>query len=366
MSETLNSAATVLAGLAGVVGLVRAVSAFWNWLSIRRQRAYAGRPSVDQFYEACHREFRYLMKKYGFAAEPLVLPDSGIQDPFGCRFRGPKLSVAVQGINWGFGLNVYFQTRDQEAEWAAEFESPWSANSGDDSAVDMATWRKRYHELLMRTQLQVDWLLDQRVPGWRSRGSEDKQLALIHDYAAGLRRCADDLFSGDLRALPELLTSYADHWRQQDIRDRREGAIEMARIIAQEAERPKTLLEQAKIVQGTQTSIGYLRTECRVLLKALGKSPEARPLLGFVESWRALVERLEAEIVAFAHVQNLDVSSRIVEELRNAQGTAIIVQSALASGESNDTVKEMVATLDHQGKELTLALDCGMEALSRK
>jgi hypothetical protein len=272
--------------------------------------------------------------------------------------------VIVQGIQWGSAVSVYLQTGDPQAEWAAELERRRSTNPGENSAAMEPAAISGFDELRMRLELPAYWLLGQRLPGWRTRSVESDQLVEIRDYAAALRSCADDLFSGDLSALPELFASYAEHRRQEDSRDRREMAVRIAQDIVREAERPRTVLEQVKIVQGIRSTIGYLRTECRVLLKALGKSLEASSLIRFVESWRARGESLEAELAEFVYVQGLEATPRIVEGLRNAQETATVVQAALASGQADRALMERVATLDHLSKELILALDLALEALS--
>ncbi len=191
--------------------------------------------------------------------------------------------------------------------------------------------RKRLDELRLRVELPAHWLFDQRLPGWRSRSTGQGQLAEIHDYAEMLRSCAGDLLSGDLSALPGLFAGNAQHRRQQDIRDRQEFSDRLAQDIDREARRPKTVLEQVEIVEKVHSSIRYVHTESRMLLKALGKAPEATSLTRFVESWQQLAGRLGAEISSLACVRHLEASTGIVKGLLNARETAALVQAALAS-----------------------------------
>lgn len=318
------------------------------------------RPSADQFVSACRREFGYLVDQYGFVAQPLVF--SGNLEPFGVQFQGPRLAVVVRGIQYGSAIDVCLQTCDWRAEWGAQVDHLRPDLRWEDQRAAEATLIRSLDELRMRSELPADWLLDQRLPEWRSRKAGYGQLAAIHDYAIALRSCAGDLLSGDLSALPGLFASLAEHRRQQDILDRQKMADQMAKDIVLRAQRPRTVLEQVEIVQSAQDSIGYLRTEVRMLLKALGKNHDARSLSRFAESWRSLAERLGAEIFEFSYVRGLEAADKIVKALQNAQETVTLVHGALAAGQADQALLEKVAALDHSGEELTLAL----EDLSRR
>ncbi len=149
--------------------------------------------------------------------------------------QGTKLAICVQGIQWGSAIEVYFKTGDveEQPEWAAELDRMRAALSRDENqpGETPAMVRKRLDELRLRVELPAHWLFDQRLPGWRSRSTGQGQLAEIHDYAEMLRSCAGDLLSGDLSALPGLFAGYAQHRRQQDIRDRQEFSDRLAQDI---------------------------------------------------------------------------------------------------------------------------------------
>jgi hypothetical protein len=318
-------------------------------------------PSAGQFVRACRRELRFLVKDYGFTAGPLVL--SGNLVPFGACFQGPKLAISVLGIQWGDAIDVYLIAGGVETqpEWAAEMERMRLALAGESPPGETpAMVRRRLDELRLRVELPAHWLFDQRLPGWRSRSTGTGQLNEIRDYAAALRSCAGDLLSGDLSALPGLFASYAEHRRQQDLRDRQEMSERLAQDLVREAQRPRTALEQVEIVEKAQISIRHVHTESRLLLKALGKSSEAASLTRFAESWRSLAERLEAEISAFAYLRDLKASAGIVQGLQNAQETATRVQQTLASGPADSALIEKITALE----PLCQGLNPALEALS--
>jgi hypothetical protein len=130
----------------------------------------------------------------------------------------------------------------------------------------------------------------------------------------------------------------------------------MAEHNLQEAQRPRTVLEQVEIVERAQDSIRRVHTESRILLKALGKAPQGASIIRFAESWKNLAERLGAEISAFAHLRSLEASAGIVKGLEAAQEVASLVQAALASGRADSVLIERTTALEPLCQELNVAL----------
>jgi hypothetical protein len=311
-------------------------------------------PSARGFVNFCRQEFRYLEDDYGFTAGPLVF--CGHRDRFGVCFQGPKLAIVVQGIQWGSAIQVCLKTGDVEAqpEWAAEMDRMRAAISREEKrqpGEDPATVRRRLDELRLRFELPIDWLFDQRLPGWRSRTPEHGQLTQIHDYAEMLRSCAGDLLSGDLNAMPDLFASFTEHRRQEEILVRQE----FSDLLAQSAQRPRTVLEE-EIVGKVHNLIRSLHAECRLLLKTLGKVPESASLNRFAESWRSLAARLEAEIAEFSRFRHSEAPAAIVKGLQSAREITIQVEATLASGQADSALIERLTVLDQVYQEINLAL----------
>jgi hypothetical protein len=61
------------------------------------------RPSLADFLSTARSEFGFLISEFGFIEQP----DSGpYPNPFSLRYVSPTTVITIDGINWGFGVQV--------------------------------------------------------------------------------------------------------------------------------------------------------------------------------------------------------------------------------------------------------------------
>ena len=61
-------------------------------------------PTRDDFLRRACQEFHFLVAEFGFVED--TLPDSEDGNPYQVRYRSRTTLVIVEGINWGYGINV--------------------------------------------------------------------------------------------------------------------------------------------------------------------------------------------------------------------------------------------------------------------
>jgi hypothetical protein len=64
------------------------------------------RPTFEQFTAQCRDSFAFLAE-LGFTPAPL--PPREFVNEFQTRFSNGKLTVVIEGINWGYNADVYFE-----------------------------------------------------------------------------------------------------------------------------------------------------------------------------------------------------------------------------------------------------------------
>lgn len=65
-------------------------------------------PSLDQFLSTTRREFAFLVEEFGFIEHP---DKSKYPNPFSVHYISATTTVAVDGINWGFGVQILLSCR---------------------------------------------------------------------------------------------------------------------------------------------------------------------------------------------------------------------------------------------------------------
>lgn len=60
-------------------------------------------PSLDQFLNTAEREFAFLVSEFEFVQQ---LDPHGFPNPFSLQYRSSVLAVEVEGIQWGFGVQI--------------------------------------------------------------------------------------------------------------------------------------------------------------------------------------------------------------------------------------------------------------------
>jgi hypothetical protein len=124
--------------------------------------------NVEQFRERGRRAFRFLIEEYGFREVPL--PEGKFVNQYMVCFSNDVTWVGVEGVNWGFGIDVRLASHD-----VAHMRYP--------------------------TYCFQD-LLDLRSPGFplpaaKSTDTSEIQKTQMDWYAAALRIHAKDVLRGD-------------------------------------------------------------------------------------------------------------------------------------------------------------------------
>ena len=123
-------------------------------------------PSLDDFLAATQNQFRFLEDEFGFAK----ISNHPSDNPFLVSYLKHPVQISVEGINWGFGVQVILrdlETKDQEKS---------------------------------------------KIPLWalaRLRGSESErvksdQIQQLVGASNALRDCAGDILDGDTTIFPEI------------------------------------------------------------------------------------------------------------------------------------------------------------------
>jgi hypothetical protein len=118
-------------------------------------------PSLHEFLETGRRAFGFLVEEFGFVEA------AHARNPFGLQYRRGPLLLTVEGINWGFGVQVLFVPLENEAPVHSQAVPLWAVakvRCGDELEVAA-----------------------------RASG----QLEQLQSHATMLRKCASDVLLGD-------------------------------------------------------------------------------------------------------------------------------------------------------------------------
>ena len=131
--------------------------------------------NVEEFREYGRRAFHFLVEEYGFREVPA--PKGKSANEFVVCFSNGVTWIGVEGINWGFGIDVRLASHDRA-------------------------------QMKYRTYCFQD-LLDLRSPGFpipaaKPTDTREIQKAQMDSYAAALRVHAKDVLRGDFSVFPEL------------------------------------------------------------------------------------------------------------------------------------------------------------------
>ena len=131
--------------------------------------------NVEQFQEYGHRAFRFLVEEYGFHEAPR--PAGKLVNDYMVCFSNGVTWVGVEGINWGFGVDVKLASHD-----VAHMRYP---------------------------TYSLQDLLDLRSPGFplptaKPTDTLEIQKTQMDWYAAALRIHAKDVLRGDFAVFPQL------------------------------------------------------------------------------------------------------------------------------------------------------------------
>ena len=137
---------------------------------------------IENFRELCRREFRFLQEEYGFTERKL--PKKEFVNEFQVQYVNATTLVAIEGIHWGFGIDVRIGRVKPEA---------WE------------TWKHYALEDLLQIRCPELSLPEPRI--------RDQAFQLRH-YAPALKKCADDVLRGEFSILPQLHRAIEERARQ--------------------------------------------------------------------------------------------------------------------------------------------------------
>jgi hypothetical protein len=135
-------------------------------------------PTLEDFLRCARHEFHFLVVEFGFKEQSL--PRHRDTNQFQVRYRNSTTLVEVEGINWGYGVNVLLGPR---------------------------------RKLIFRSEATFPlWpIVKLRRPDLYDALNIGDQLAQLTAWATALRQCAEEVLRGDfsIRAQVKSLTEQA-------------------------------------------------------------------------------------------------------------------------------------------------------------
>jgi len=130
---------------------------------------------LNQFHDYARQAFQFLVEAYGYSEVPL--PKGKFVNKYMVCFSNGVTWVGVEGIHWGFGIDVRLASHDPG--------------------------------LMQYPTYCLDDLLALRDPGFipiaaKPTDTQDIQKSQMDQYADALRRHADDVLRGDFSVFPQL------------------------------------------------------------------------------------------------------------------------------------------------------------------
>ena len=128
-------------------------------------------PTLEDFLRCARHEFHFLVVEFGFKEQSL--PRHRDKNQFQVRYRNSTTLVEVEGINWGYGVNVLLGPR---------------------------------RKLIFRSEATFPlWpIVKLRRPDLYDALDIGDQLSQLTAWAAALRECAEDVLRGDFSIRAEV------------------------------------------------------------------------------------------------------------------------------------------------------------------
>jgi hypothetical protein len=112
-------------------------------------------PTLEDFLRRARHEFHFLVVEFGFQEQ--TLPKSRSGNPYEVRYRSGSTLVIVEGINWGYGVNVLlgptrqpiFRSEDTFPLWPIVKLRRPDLNNGlaiGDQLVQLSSWATALRE----------------------------------------------------------------------------------------------------------------------------------------------------------------------------------------------------------------------------
>ena len=155
-------------------------------------------PSLDEFLRCARQEFHFLVADFGFREEPR--PRHGEINEYQIRYDSRTTVVIVDGINWGYGVDVRLEPKRQPM-----FRS----------RISLPLWA----------------IVKLRKPDLNDGLAIGDQLAQLRTHAVALRECAKGVLEGDFAVRGEinkLMEEVASRERSAEVERRLRGAMEAA------------------------------------------------------------------------------------------------------------------------------------------
>jgi hypothetical protein len=121
-------------------------------------------PTLDEFLRCARREFDFLVSQFGFHEEPVS--GRGRSNEYQVRYAARTTRVIVEGVNWGYGVDVRLEPKRQP---------------------------------ILRSQIRLPlWaIVQRRNPSLYESLSVGDQLTQLAAQATALLECARDVLGGD-------------------------------------------------------------------------------------------------------------------------------------------------------------------------
>jgi hypothetical protein len=98
--------------------------------ALHKQMSPIQNPALDDFLRRARHEFHFLVVEFGFQEQTIPKRRGG--NPYEVRYRSGTTLVIVEGINWGYGVNVLLGPARQPIFRSEDtFHSGRLSSSGD-------------------------------------------------------------------------------------------------------------------------------------------------------------------------------------------------------------------------------------------
>jgi hypothetical protein len=163
-------------------------------------------PTLEDFLRCARREFNFLVVEFGFLDQ--ALSKRRDVNPFQVRFRNATTLVEVEGINWGYGVNVILGPRRQPLFRAENTFPLWP-------------------------------IVKLRRPDLYDKLHIGDQLAQLSAWAVALRECAGDVLRGNFTIRAEVVKQMIEETALSRRSESEEWRYRTAIVKANEAFRAK-------------------------------------------------------------------------------------------------------------------------------
>jgi hypothetical protein len=194
-------------------------------------------PTLEDFLRCARQEFHFLVVEFGCREQ--VLPRRRDVNPFQVRYRNATTLVEVEGMNWGYGVEVLLGPKRQPMFRAEDTFPLWP-------------------------------IVQLRRPNLCAALSIGDQLAQLAAHAVALRECAQDVLRGNFSIRAEvhtLLEAVALSQRSELEEWRYRTAIEQANEAFRSYDYPRVVgilvPHEHRLTPAQRLKLAYAKRKCR-------------------------------------------------------------------------------------------------------